>query len=65
MKLNKQKNVFYLGTLCPRCQNEIFSVFISDFIHQNNLTNAGVCYISGGIVIDYLTCNPENLLIKS
>ena len=54
MKLNKQKNVFYLGTLCPRCQNEIFSVFISDFIHQNNLSNAGVCYISGGIVIDYL-----------
>ena len=54
MKLNKQKNVFYLGTVCPRCQNEIFSVFISDFIHQNNLTNAGVCYISGGIVIDYL-----------
>ena len=54
MKLNKQKNVFYLGTLCPRCQNEIFSVFISDFIHQNNLTNAGVCYISGGIVIEYL-----------
>ena len=54
MKLNKQKNVFYLGTVCPRCQNEIFSIFISDFIHQNNLTNAGVCYISGGIVIDYL-----------
>ena len=54
MKLNKQKNVFYLGTVCPRCQNEIFSVFISNFIHQNNLTNAGVCYISGGIVIDYL-----------
>ena len=54
MKLNKQKNVFYLGTVCPRCQNEIFSVFISDYIHQNNLTNAGVCYISGGIVIDYL-----------
>ena len=54
MKLNKQKNVFYLGTVCPRCQNEIFSVFISDFIHQNNLINAGVCYISGGIVIDYL-----------
>ena len=54
MKLNKQKNVFYLGTVCPRCQNEIFSVFIGDFIHQNNLTNAGVCYISGGIVIDYL-----------
>ena len=54
MKLNKQKNIFYLGTVCPRCQNEIFSIFISDFIHQNNLTNAGVCYISGGIVIDYL-----------
>ena len=54
MKLNKQKNIFYLGTVCPRCQNEIFSVFISDYIHQNNLTNAGVCYISGGIVIDYL-----------
>ena len=54
MKLNKQKNVFYLGTVCPRCQNEIFSIFISDFIHQNNLTNAGVCYISGGVVIDYL-----------
>ena len=54
IKLNKQKNIFYLGTVCPRCQNEIFSVFISDFIHQNNLTNAGVCYISGGIVIDYL-----------
>ena len=54
MKLNKQKNVFYLGTVCPRCQNEIFSIFISDFIHLNNLTNAGVCYISGGIVIDYL-----------
>ena len=54
MKLNKQKNVFYMGTVCPRCQNEIFSVFISDFIHPHNLTNAGVCYISGGIVIDYL-----------
>ena len=53
-KLNKQKNVFYMGTVCPRCQNEIFSVFISDFIHPHNLTNAGVCYISGGIVIDYL-----------
>ena len=54
MKLNKLKNVFYLGTRCPRCQNEIFSIFISDFIHQNNLTNAGVCYITGGNVIDFL-----------
>ena len=54
MKLNKQKNIFYLGTRCPRCQNEIFSIFISDFIHQNNLTNAGVCYITGGTVIEYL-----------
>ena len=54
MKLNKQKNIFYLGTRCPRCQNEIFSIFISDFIHQNNLTNAGVCYITGGAVIEYL-----------
>ena len=54
MKLNKQKNVFYLGTRCPRCQNEIYSIFISDFIHQNNLTNAGVCYITGGNVIDFL-----------
>ena len=54
IKLNKQKNIFYLGTICPRCQNEIFSIFISDFIHQNNLTNSGVCYITGGSVIDYL-----------
>ena len=54
MKFNKQKNIFYLGTKCPRCQNDIFSIFISDFIHQNNLTNAGVCYITGGNVIDYL-----------
>ena len=54
MKFNKQKNIFYLGTTCPRCQNEIFSIFISDFIHQHNLTNAGVCYITGGTVIDYL-----------
>ena len=54
MKFNKQKNVFYLGTKCPRCQNEIYSIFISDFIHQNNLTNAGVCYITGGTVIEYL-----------
>ena len=54
IKFNKQKNIFYLGTTCPRCQNEIFSIFISDFIHQNNLTNAGVCYITGGSVIDFL-----------
>ena len=54
IKLNKLKNIFYLGTTCPRCQNEIFSIFISDFIHQNNLTNAGVCYITGGNVIEYL-----------
>ena len=54
MKFNKQKNIFYLGTRCPRCQNEIYSIFISDFIHQNNLTNAGVCYITGGNVINYL-----------
>ena len=54
MKFNKQKNIFYLGTKCPRCQNDIFSIFISDFIHQNNLIKAGVCYITGGNVIDYL-----------
>jgi hypothetical protein len=53
-KISKNENLFYLGTKCPRCDNEIFSLFKSEFIHENNLDNAGIVYISGGGIIEFL-----------
>ncbi len=54
MKLNKKDTIFYFGTTCPRCNNEIFSIFKSTYLHENNLTEAGIIYIIGGNVIDFL-----------
>ena len=54
MKLNKKDTIFYFGTTCPRCNNEIFSIFKSTYLHENNLSEAGVIYIIGGNVIDFL-----------
>ena len=54
MRLNKKDTIFYFGTTCPRCNNEIFSIFKSIFLHENNLSEAGIIYIIGGTVIDFL-----------
>ena len=54
MRLNKKDTIFYFGTTCPRCNNEIFSIFKSIFLHENNLSQAGIIYIIGGSVIDFL-----------
>ena len=54
MRLNKKDTIFYFGTTCPRCNNEIFSIFKSIFLHENNLSQAGIIYIIGGTVIDFL-----------
>ena len=54
MRLNKKDTIFYFGTTCPRCNNEIFSIFKSIFLHENNLSEAGIIYIIGGSVIDFL-----------
>ena len=53
-RLNKKDTLFYMGTTCPRCDNEILSLFKSEFIHESNLTNAGTIYIYGATVFDFL-----------
>ena len=53
-RLNKKDTLFYMGTTCPRCDNEILSLFKSDFLHESNFTNAGTIYIHGATVFDFL-----------
>ena len=53
-RLNKKDTLFYMGTTCPRCDNEILSIFKSEYLHESNLTNAGTIYIHGATVFDFL-----------
>jgi uncharacterized CHY-type Zn-finger protein len=54
MKFTKKLNIFYMGASCPKCNNEMHVIFKSELLHQGNLTNAGIIFSVGVIIVDLL-----------
>ena len=55
-RIGKKETLFYMGTTCSRCDNHIFTLFKSTYLHESNLKIAGTIFIMGGIVYDVLPC---------
>ena len=53
-RISKKDTLFYMGTTCPRCDNQITTIFKSTFLHEANMSNAGTVYMEGGILFDVL-----------
>jgi uncharacterized CHY-type Zn-finger protein len=58
IRINNKLHVYYCGTRCTKCKNDIYIVFKADYIHINN-TNAGSIFYVNSEVIDILETSYE------
>lgn len=59
--LNPIHSVYYCGAQCPKCNTDIYTIFIADILHSNNLVNAGTIFCTNGLIMDIL---PSGFLVN-
>lgn len=63
-KIDKNDSMLYMGTRCTKCNNEMFSIFKPEYLHEQNHLTSGIVYMIGCFVVDFLPSTFSLLCLK-
>jgi uncharacterized CHY-type Zn-finger protein len=50
IKINNKLNLYYCGTRCTICKNDIYMVFKAEYLHINNKTSGTIFYVNSEVI---------------